>query len=110
VLKSVARLLKSCFRATDTCARLGGDEFAVILPHTDSQAADAVYNRIMRVAAQAAVSIGEQELPVSLSIGTATLSQDANSAAALIAAADADMYRVKQASRSERDKPEACPT
>ena len=100
VLKAVARLLKSCCRETDTCARLGGDEFAVILPHTDSAAAEVVRNRILKQTARTTVPIGDQDLPLSLSIGMASL-VEAPDAVALVAAADADMYRVKQASRAE---------
>ncbi len=102
VLKSVAELLKACCRGTDTCARLGGDEFAVILPHTGGQDAAVVRDRILRTAAGVRVPACGRELSLSLSIGTASLVQgaDPDNADALIAAADADMYRVKQASRS----------
>jgi diguanylate cyclase len=101
VLKGMARLLKSCCRETDACARLGGDEFAVILPHTDGAAAEVVRNRILKQTARTSVPIGDQELPLSLSIGMASL-VEAPDAVALVAAADADMYRVKQASRREQ--------
>jgi diguanylate cyclase (GGDEF)-like protein len=100
VLKGVARLLKSCCRETDACARLGGDEFAVILPHTDGSAAEVVRDRILKQTACTTVPIGGQELPLSLSIGMASL-VEAPEAVALVAAADADMYRVKQASRAQ---------
>jgi diguanylate cyclase (GGDEF)-like protein len=101
VLKSVAILLRSCCRETDTCARLGGDEFAVILPHSDRAAAAVVRARILRNAALTSVPVAGLELPLSLSIGIGSLLQDANNAAALVAAADADMYHLKQAARSE---------
>jgi diguanylate cyclase (GGDEF)-like protein len=102
VLKSVADLLKLCCRTTDTCARLGGDEFAVILPHTDGQAAAVVRDRILQSAARVMVPAGEREDALSLSIGMASLLQDADNADALIAAADADMYRMKHTFRSEQ--------
>lgn len=98
VLKGVARLLKSCCRETDTCARIGGDEFAVILPHADNSAAEAMRDRILKEKAFTTVPIGGQELRLSLSIGMASL-VDTRDAMALMAAADADMYQVKQASR-----------
>jgi len=99
VLKAVARVLKNSCRATDTCARLGGDEFAVVLPHTDSQGADIVRSRIRGEIARTRVPVGQVELELSLSAGAASMPGDASGADALIAAADADMYRVKQASR-----------
>lgn len=100
VLKAVARLLRSCCRETDACARPGGDEFAVILPHTDGAAAQVVRDRILKETSRTSVPIGGQALPLSLSIGIAS-STEAHGAVALVAAADADMYRVKQASRAE---------
>ncbi len=100
VLKAVSRVLVSCCRATDTCARLGGDEFALILPHADSAAAGVVRNRIQQQIAVARVPAEEVELQISLSIGIATMPDDAGDAAALMAAADAAMYLVKQSSRS----------
>lgn len=98
-LKTVAGVLKSCCRSTDTCARLGGDEFAVILPHSDHEAAQVVRDRILQRVGQARVPHEDGAFPVSLSIGIATLPGDAADAAGLIAASDAEMYRVKQASR-----------
>jgi diguanylate cyclase (GGDEF)-like protein len=100
VLKAISRVLVACSRTTDTCARLGGDEFAVILPHADSAAAGVVRNRIQQQIATTSVPAADGELQVSLSVGIATMPDDADDAAALIAAADAAMYAVKQSSRS----------
>jgi diguanylate cyclase (GGDEF)-like protein len=99
MLKSVARLLKCCCRGTDACARLGGDEFAVILPHADTAVAEIVRDRILKEMARTTVPVGGQQLSLSLSIGIASLKT--RDALALVAAADADMYRVKEASRAE---------
>ena len=101
VLKAVARVLQSCCRATDTCARLGGDEFAVILPHSHAIAAQVVAKRIQQKLARTAVPLADGHLTASISIGVATLPSDADSAASLMAAADAAMYHAKQASRCE---------
>ena len=100
-LKTVAGVLMSSCRATDFCARLGGDEFAVILPHTGVEAARLVRDRILDGIAQTPVAVEGRQLTVTLSIGVANLPDDATGAQALIAAADADMYIVKQASRSQ---------
>jgi diguanylate cyclase (GGDEF)-like protein len=98
VLKAVAQLLKACCRDTDSCARLGGDEFAVILPHTDSAAADVVRDRILKETTHTSVLVGGQKVHTSLSIGMASF-VDAWDTVTLVAAADADMYNVKEASR-----------
>ena len=99
-LKTVAGVLNSCCRSTDVCARLGGDEFAVILPQTDAAAAPFVRDRILHTIAQTPLPLGERQIKLSLSIGIASLPDDATESEALIAFADSEMYRVKQASRS----------
>jgi diguanylate cyclase (GGDEF)-like protein len=98
-LKLVAKVLNSCTRSTDICARLGGDEFAIILPHTDGEEAGAVRERIMRCMSHSPVTAGDASVPITVSVGLGTLPGDADFIDGLVAAADADMYRVKQASR-----------
>ncbi len=98
-LKAAAQILQSSCRTTDTCARIGGDEFAIILPHSDPSAAQVVRQRIQQQIARAMVPTAAGQLSICLSIGVATLPGDAGSGAELVAAADAAMYRVKQASR-----------
>jgi diguanylate cyclase (GGDEF)-like protein len=100
VLKTVAQVITASCRVSDTCSRLGGDEFAVILPHADAAAAEVVRDRIQRQMAVTTVPYENGELQVSLSIGNASMPDDAGDAASLIAAADAAMYQSKQASRS----------
>jgi diguanylate cyclase (GGDEF)-like protein len=107
VLKAVANVIKSSCRETDTCARLGGDEFAIILPHSDASAAAVVRERIQERIARTLVPTGESDLTIGLTIGVATLPLDADSAIALIAAADAAMYQAKHTSRSETPVGEA---
>jgi diguanylate cyclase (GGDEF)-like protein len=99
ILKMVASVLKECSRNTDICARLGGDEFGVILPHSDRAAAAIVRERIVRRMADTTVATVRHRITVSVSVGIGTLPGDAEHVAGLVAAADADMYRVKQASR-----------
>jgi diguanylate cyclase (GGDEF)-like protein len=99
-LKAVARVLVACCRTTDTCARLGGDEFAMIIPHADFAAAEIVRNRVLERIAVTTVESCGGEVPLSLSIGIATMPDRAGSADGLIAAADAAMYQAKQSSRS----------
>jgi diguanylate cyclase (GGDEF)-like protein len=96
-LKAVARVLKACCRSTDTCARFGGDEFAVILPHSNRTAAVVVRDRILQQIAKTVVPLEHQQLTISLSIGIATLLDDALDTAGLVSAADSAMYEAKAA-------------
>jgi diguanylate cyclase len=101
-LKTVAGVLKSACRSTDFCARLGGDEFSVILPHADAAAALVVRDRILHSLAATPVPVDGGRLTLSLSIGIASLPDDATESEGLIAAADSAMYRAKQAARSQQ--------
>jgi diguanylate cyclase (GGDEF)-like protein len=101
-LKTVATVLNSSCRSTDFCARLGGDEFAVVLPHADAAAAAVVRDRILQSLPTTPVPVDGGRLTLSLSIGIASLPDDATASEGLIAAADSAMYRVKQASRSQQ--------
>lgn len=90
-LREVAQALKSVLRATDLVARYGGDEFVVVAPHANRDAACALAER-MRTAAV--------DCDASVSIGVAIYPEDAEDRDQLVSAADAALYRAKQAGRN----------
>lgn len=93
VLRRVGELLRDEMRRVDWCARYGGDEFAVIAAHTDERHGVRLSQRIAsRVRRELASS-------VTLSIGVAAESGQGQSAAELIAAADAALYASKRDGR-----------
>lgn len=96
VLQLVARRLEDVVRDSDTVSRHGGDEFLVLLTNV-SQPSDATLIAEKMLAAFTAPSrVGEQMLPLSLSIGIAIYPEDGEHAATLISHADAAMYRSKK--------------
>ncbi len=97
VLKAVAGVLTSCCRGTDLCARLDGDKFAVILPFADAAAAAVVTDRVLKTMAAQRVRVGNRVLTLSLSIGAATVPEDAYNVETLIHAADSARQRFKEA-------------
>jgi diguanylate cyclase (GGDEF)-like protein/PAS domain S-box-containing protein len=100
LLKEVARRLLAAVRPGDTVARIAGDEFAVILGDL-ARAEDAalVAQKVIdRLSGPLAIS--GQEAFVTASIGIAAFPSDGDDAEALLAAADAAMYRAKQAGRN----------
>jgi diguanylate cyclase (GGDEF)-like protein len=103
VLCRVARLLAGGLRPQDLLARFGGEEFAVLLPGTNTDEAVAIAERL-RASVQTSVEPGEpggERLPaatISVGVATAHLS---DSLPALIAAADAALYRAKEAGRNQ---------
>jgi diguanylate cyclase (GGDEF)-like protein/PAS domain S-box-containing protein len=100
LLKETARRLLSVVRQGDTVARISGDEFAVILGDL-SRADDAalVAQKIIDRLGEA-FAIRSQQVFVTASIGIATYPADGDNAEALLGAADAAMYRAKQAGRN----------
>ncbi len=96
VLVAVADRLTRHLRASDTVARIGGDEFVVLIDDlfTDEAAADAG-RKILR-SFEEPLHIGDAEVRVRASIGVATYPGACASPAALLAAADREMYAVKR--------------
>lgn len=100
VLKCVAAILRDEVREVDLPARYGGDEFAVLLVDTDQRRALAVAERIrQRVVGQEFP--GCPGLAVSLSIGVAEIHEGYDSLEAWVQAADASLYRAKDAGRNQ---------
>ena len=95
-LVEAAGVIRASARETDMVARFGGDEFALILPDTGSDGATAVGERLRaRVAAHMFLQGDGLSIPLTVSVGVATLPDVAASAEGLIQAADKAMYWVK---------------
>jgi diguanylate cyclase (GGDEF)-like protein/PAS domain S-box-containing protein len=94
MLKEVADRLSSCVRKGDTIARLAGDEFTVMLSNTTKEEAVSVAQRLLDVLV-APVSIEEQHVSVTPSIGIAFYPKDGRDAKSLLKRADIAMYKAK---------------
>jgi diguanylate cyclase (GGDEF)-like protein len=86
-----ADVLRFNSRAIDTAARYGGDEFALVLPETTDQGAREVLTRVCDC-----VTNDRLEPAISLSAGFAIYPRDANTAEALMDAADRALYDMKE--------------
>ena len=97
LLKIVAERMVACVRATDTVARLGGDEFAILL-FDQPKSADMISATLQKVRAAIAepIRVEAHDLAVTCSIGLANYPNDGADADALLANADAAMYRAKE--------------
>lgn len=116
MLKEVGRVLQAAVRAIDAAVRYGGDEFAVILPETDSEGARLIASRIIKdmsssiIWRQRSREATEQgytfeavqrpsgelvEVHLSLSMGIASVPNDARSMKGLINKADKALYAAK---------------
>ncbi|MFZ6845978.1 diguanylate cyclase [Undibacterium sp. RuTC16W] len=100
-LQSAAKVMNAGLRPSDFAARYGGEEMMVILPGTALKSAIAVAERLcIRLRKTRVFEEREKPLPhITGSFGVATLSagQDAG---ALIAIADAALYRAKDEGRN----------
>jgi len=100
VLRKVSNRLEDCLRATDTVARLGGDEFAIITSYSDRSQIESFIRRIVN-SIEHVITIGEQKLYISLSIGVASYPGDGLDADTLIQHADIAMYSAKRENKNQ---------
>jgi len=102
LLKELAQLMSKITRRTDTLARYGGEEFAIILPETETEGAGFLAERLLeevrehRFSMQDGQTIGQ----ITISLGVATYPHHADSAKALVGAADKALLRAKQAGKN----------
>jgi diguanylate cyclase (GGDEF)-like protein len=102
VLRYVGASLTSLVRTReDVAGRYGGDEFVVFLKYAEVFTAEQVAERLLAsVAEHPAVLLGQEPVPVRLSIGIATFPQDGAEVRDVFHAADQAMYVAKQAGAS----------
>ncbi|MFG1610769.1 GGDEF domain-containing protein [Actinoplanes sp. NPDC049265] len=94
-LRVAADVLRAHCRPGDLVARYGGEEFMVILGRSDRDAAFAHADRLCR-----AIAAAPSTVPITASIGLAMFPSDGGGEHAILAAADAALYRAKAAGRN----------
>ena len=97
-IRHVADILTRRRRATDLPGRLGGEEFALLMPATAKDGAVLTAERICReVSGHPVPKVGT----VTVSIGVATMPEDAREEEPLIRVADHRLYAAKAAGRNQ---------
>lgn len=102
VLREFALRIRKSIRNIDLACRYGGEEFVIVMPETDMGVATMVAERLRRKIATEPFPIqqGVKQLPVTLSIGIASLGADGDTAATMLKRADQALYRAKRDGRN----------
>ena len=99
VLWAVARVLQHGLRGGDVVGRYGGDEFGVLLPGAPADVAREVARRLQAAVARLQSSVRtdpDTTMTVTVSAGIATAPNHADTAEALIAAADRALFAARR--------------
>lgn len=101
VLRAVAKVVRDTARDRDLPARYGGEELAVVLATGDTDAARHFAERL-RLSIEA-LDLGDErtgKVPVTASLGVASLPTDGDDVGDLVRAADEALYRAKRGGRN----------
>jgi diguanylate cyclase (GGDEF)-like protein len=101
ILAEVSGVLSGAVRAEDLVARFGGEEFCVLCRGTDSVGARDLGERLRVEIEQRRLVYGTKVIPVTISVGVATMPDPSiTQATGLLAAADKALYEAKRAGRN----------
>jgi diguanylate cyclase (GGDEF)-like protein len=99
-LQSVSEQMRHSMRGMDTAARIGGEEFAIILPECEPEDAIHAATRIHSMLNPHAFTIEQTALQLTASAGLVWTNPNLSvNSAALVSAADQEMYRAKRSGR-----------
>jgi len=99
-LIALANVCKAAGRGSDIVARFGGEEFSLCCPDTDSTGALALAERLRLQVEGMQLSIDEQTICFTISLGVATVTDSDDSLEALLKRADHLLYQAKDNGRN----------
>ena len=100
VLRELARRLRSRIRKEELLARYGGEEFAVVLPEAGHQGAMQFAEQLRRLVCNEPVEFEGDVIPVTVSVGVATIEGETVDVNELIRRADDRLFEAKRAGRN----------
>jgi diguanylate cyclase (GGDEF)-like protein len=101
VLAEATTAIQSAVRDSDLVGRFGGEEFVVLLPRTNTEAAQVIAERIRRaIEATEVRPTGDVTVHVTASLGVATAPNHGHTVERVTAAADLAMYEAKANGRN----------
>lgn len=99
VLKTVANTIQATSRSADLTFRYGGEEFVILLHKTDVAGAKISAERIRKTIEKLSIRCGDSLIPVTASIGCASLSHG-ETKDSLLKRADKALYMAKEKGRN----------
>ena len=108
LLRQCAQRIRMVIREKDLAARLGGDEFVIALPNTDRKTAQVILQRLHEQFIPP-FHIGDLQLAMHPSVGTASAPEHGQDLEALLSAADKAMYEDKARRRLQHPARSAPP-
>lgn len=100
VLRKVGTILNKALRSVDTAGRYGGEEFIIILDEIGEHGAIQTAERIRNAIQESEVRIEGAIIKFTISIGTVTISNNADTEESLINMADKALYQAKNSGRN----------
>ncbi len=100
LLQHTVKNIQSVLRDTDQLFRYGGEEFVVLLNNTDLQAAKLISDRIRLFIAMTPLTVDNQLINATISIGVSLLNKD-DSADSLLRRSDSALYIAKNSGRNK---------
>ena len=100
VLKHLASVIKTRIRREDVLARYGGEEFAIVLPEIDHYNAMQFAEKIRKLVEAAEFKFEDAVIPVTVSIGVASLRGEIEDALEFIKQADTNLFAAKEGGRN----------
>lgn len=99
VLRECVKCCNQALRSTDLLFRFGGEEFVVILPGVNANGAALAAERLRGVIEKHVFQCGQSTVPVTISVGTASLTMQEN-VKTLFERSDKALYSAKNSGRN----------
>ncbi len=100
VLGRLASTLRTLVRREQLLARYGGEEFAIVMPETQLEKAEMFGEKVRSLVESTSFVFDGATIPVTVSMGLATLTTGIEDQMQLVKAADAALYEAKRLGRN----------
>ncbi len=100
ILKELCRRIAATVRKDELLVRYGGEEFCVVLPEAEKEGAMGFAERIRKITESNMFVFEGTEIPVTISVGVATIKGEDTTFSELVRRADEKLYEAKNAGRN----------